>query len=59
MLTDREEPEYFERVIYDQHKNEWVKTIHKKIKSLNESYIYDLVKSFNLQGNRVLKNKQV
>lgn len=44
MLANGREPEYFEEAMAHQHKNEWVKVMQNEMKSLNENYIYDLVK---------------
>lgn len=41
MLTDGGKPKYFEEVMSHQHKGEWVKTMQKEIKFLNENHIYD------------------
>ena len=44
MLTDGGEPKCFEEPISHQHKNEQVKAMQEKMKSLNENHTYDLVK---------------
>ena len=57
ILTDEDEPEWFEEAMSHQYKNKWIKTIQEEIKSLNENYMYDLVKL--PMGKRALKNKWV
>lgn len=44
ILTDGREVECFEEAMSYQSKNEWVKSMHEKMKSLNDNCIYDLVK---------------
>ena len=44
MLTNGGEQKCFEEAISHQHKNEQVKAMQEKMKSLNENHTYDLVK---------------
>ena len=57
MLTDRGESECFKEVMSYQHKSEWVKTMQKEMKSLNENNPFNLMK---LPKRKItLKNKWV
>ncbi|URD73988.1 hypothetical protein MUK42_36205 [Musa troglodytarum] len=42
MLTDRGEPETYQKAILYEHKSEWVKAMQEEMRSLLENHIYDL-----------------
>ena len=57
MLSDGGEPESYQEVMLHDEKKEWLRAMHKEVKSLHKNNIYELMEL--PKGKRALKNKRV
>ena len=55
LLSDGGEPESYQEVMLHDEKKEWLRAMHKEIKSLHKNNIYELMEL--PKGKRALKNK--